>query len=293
MVAYKHLSAEKRYLIYIAHSKGLKQTEIASMIGVNKSTISRELHRNKTENNIYVWDKAQKKAEEKQKKSATNRQLPDIVKWQAIELLTTNQWSPQQISGYLKKQGISISHKTIYKIIHADETGELKKHCRHKLKYRRHRHPKHITKATNIRNRTSIHERPTEADGTRFGDWEMDLIVDGHNNCILTMIERSTDYLLMHKLANKQADTTARMAWRLLLPYKEKILTITTDNGSEFANHEWLSKRIKIIPSPSLRCYSSLYHNVALCLIRYVFEHPLHLLDGHFLVDRLGLSGMQ
>ena len=217
MIAYKHLSAEQRYFIYIAHSKGVSQTQIASLIGVHKSTISRELHRNKTENNIYVWDKAQKKAEEKQKKSATNHQIPEIVKWQAIELLTNNQWSPQQISGYLRKQNIFISHKTIYKIIHSDNTGELRKHCRHKLKYRRHQH-KHITKATNIPNRISIHDRPKEADGTRFGDWEMDLIVDGHNNSILTLVERSTDFLLMHKLPNKQADTTARMAWRLLLP---------------------------------------------------------------------------
>ena len=56
------------------------------------------------------------------------------------------------------------------------------------------------TKATNIRNRVSIHERPAEADGKRFGDWEMDLIVDKDNHAILTMIERSTNFLLMSKL---------------------------------------------------------------------------------------------
>ena len=62
----------------------------------------------------------------------------------------------------------------------------------HKLCYRR-REKKQLrqTKATNIPNRTSIHERPAEANGKRFGDWEMDLIVDSRQRVILTLVERS------------------------------------------------------------------------------------------------------
>lgn len=88
-----------------------------------------------------------------------------------MELLTKEQWSPKQIAGRLKKEGDNISHETIYSMIRSDETGELARNCRHKMKYDKRPSRKHETKATNIKNRVSIHERPPEADGTRFGDW--------------------------------------------------------------------------------------------------------------------------
>ena len=115
------------------------------------------------------------------------------------------------------------------------------------------------TKATNIRNRVSIHERPAEADGKRFGDWEMDLIVDKNNHAILTMIERSTNFLLMSKLKyGKKVMPLAKTVWKLLLSYKgDKLLTITTDNGSEFAEHEWISKHLGGVPVYFTDSYSS------------------------------------
>ena len=118
----------------------------------------------------------------------------------AEQLIKDEQWSPKQIAVVLAKEGIHISHETIYKFIREDETGELARNCRHKTKYTRKARKRKETKATNIRNRVSIHERPAEADGKRFGDWEMDLIVDKDNHAILTMIERSTNFLLMSKL---------------------------------------------------------------------------------------------
>ena len=53
-----------------------------------------------------------------------------------------------------------------------------------------------------ISDRTSIHSRPEQADGKRFGDFEMDLIVDSHNHAILTIVERSANMLFMAKLAH-------------------------------------------------------------------------------------------
>jgi len=133
-------------------------------------------------------------------------------------------------------------------MIHADESGKLVRNCRHKMAYHR-RHPKvRETKATNIKNRVSIHERPIEADGKRFGDWGMDLIVDSNSNAILTMVERSTNYLLMAKLKEgKKSMPLAKTVWRLLLPYKGRTFrTITTDNGSDFAAHEWIMDKLGV-----------------------------------------------
>ena len=105
------------------------------------------------------------------------------------------------------------------------------------MKYKRKAFRRHETKATNIHNRVSIHQPPAEADGKRFGDWEMDLIVDKDSNAILTLTERSTNFLLVEKLRHgKKAKPLAQAVWRLFLPYKgEALKSITTDNGSEFA----------------------------------------------------------
>ena len=103
--------------------------------------------------------------------SVSNRKVPQHVVKQAINLLLEEDWSPKQISGKLALEGIHISHERIYKEIRKDQTGEFKKHCRHKMKYRHHIHHKTKTAGKSlIPDRVSIHERPIEADGKRFGD---------------------------------------------------------------------------------------------------------------------------
>lgn len=245
---YKHLTREQRYVIYLGKQKGETLEMIAQSIGVNKSTVSRELRRNSTASGKYVWNKAHEMSEGRRKRSPGNRGLDSTLVWHIKELIRNEQWSPRQISGRLANEGISVSHETIYSIIRKDGTGELAAQCRHKMKYHRSPSRKRETKATNIKNRVSIHERPAEADGKRFGDWEMDLIVDKDSNDILTLVERSTNFLLMEKLKyGKKAKPLAKTVWRLLLPYKGAALkTITTDNGSEFAEHEWITKNLNV-----------------------------------------------
>ena len=253
---YKHLTREQRYAIYLGKQKGETLETVARSIGVHKSTVSREIRRNSTPNGKYVWNKAHDMAGSRLCHTPGsrlchtpgNRGLDDVLKWRIIELIRNDQWSPRQISGRLKKEGISVSHEAIYAMIRKDESGELASHCRHRMKYRRRASRRHETRATNIRNRVSIHERPAEADGKRFGDWEMDLIVDRDSNAILTLTERSTNFLLMEKLRyGKKAKPLARVVWRLLLPYKgEALKSITTDNGSEFAEHEWITEKLHV-----------------------------------------------
>ena len=245
---YKHLTREQRYAIYLGKQKGETLETIARSIGVHKSTVSREVRRNSTPNGKYVWNKAHGMAESRLCRTPGNRRLDDVLKWRIVELIRNEQRSPRQISGRLKREGISVSHETVYAIIRKDGSGELASHCRHRMKYRRKAFRRHETKASNIRNRVSIHERPAEADGTRFGDWEMDLIVDRDSNAVLTLTERSTNFLLMEKLRHgKKAKPLAKAVWRLLLPYKgEALKSITTDNGSEFAEHEWITRKLHV-----------------------------------------------
>ena len=181
---------------------------------------------------------------ERRKRSTGNAALAPELVWRIKQIIIEEQWSPRQISGALRKEGISVSHQSIYNIIHADTTGELAGHTRHKLKYK-HR-PKH--KAFPIANRTSIHQRPEEANGKRFGDFEMDLIVDRYNHAILTVVERSTNMLFMRRLRyGKKSEPLANEVCRLLLPYKKHIKTITTDNGPEFAAHKLITERLGVV----------------------------------------------
>lgn len=73
--------------------------------------------------------------------------------------------------------------------------GDLYKNCRHRLK---HRNRSVGSDRVKIPNRASIHDRPEEADGNRLGDLEMDTIVGkGNKDAIVTIIDRSTDWLIM------------------------------------------------------------------------------------------------
>lgn len=132
------------------------------------STVGREISRNRTETGKYVWDKADDIA------VSRSRRISEALRWRVKQLITDEQWSPGKISGIVGN-------------------------CRHKMTYHWRHSKVRETKATNIKNRVSIHERPAETDGKRFGVWEMDLIVDSNSNAILTVIERSANFLLMAK----------------------------------------------------------------------------------------------
>ena len=236
---YKQLTSEQRSQIFALLQRKSPRKEIVRIVGISQSTLSRELKRNSSPSGKYVWFKAHDKAMERRKRSVSNAALSPELVWRIKQIIIEEQWSPRQISGALKNEGVSVSHQSIYNIIHADATGELASHTRHKLKYR-HR-PK--CKASPIACRTSIHQRLKEANGKRFGDFEMDLIVDHYNHAILTIVERSTNMLFMTKLPHgKKSEPLAKEVLRLLLPYRKHIKTITTDNGPEFAAHKMITE---------------------------------------------------
>ena len=244
---YKQLTREQRYAIYLGIKEGKSQKAIARLINVHPSTVSREINRNKNRYGHYPWTHADENARFRRERCPGNRSLKASVLRQALELLRKEDWSPRQISGYLSLRGIRISHESIYSRIRSDESGELRKHCRHGMKYRRHKRVAHKTKVRNIPDRVSIHGRPAEANGARFGDWEMDLIVGkGQKSAILTLCERSRNYLLMERLPKgENPQGVAETAIRLLWLYRKDVRTITTDNGSEFRDHRRISEALK------------------------------------------------
>jgi IS30 family transposase len=79
----------------------------------------------------------------------------------------------------------------------------------------------------------------------RFGDWEIDLIEGaGHKSFALTLVERKAQFALIVKASDKQADTIQTKIINALAPYKELVHTITSDNGKEFANHQFVAQKL-------------------------------------------------
>lgn len=161
--------------------------------------------------------------------------------------MTEEQWSPAQIVGYLRMKGKpAVCIETIYAYIRADKEngGELWKHCRHQLK---HRQRQVSAPYVAVQNRTMIDARPADWNGTTPGDFEMDTIIgkDG-KGAIVTLVEKNTNFTLARKLPEgKNAKALAKAVILMLLPYIGKIRSITTDNGSEFAEHILIAKRLK------------------------------------------------
>ena len=178
---------------------------------------------------------------------AGRRGKESLLWWRVERMIVDEGWSPAQASGVLRKDGTPICKQTIYNHVHADPSGRLAGHLPHRLKYNRRTRVRPVTKATNIADRTSIHDRPVEADGTRFGDWEMDTIVDPKGHAILTLTERSINFILMERLTEgRKALPTAKAVARLLFPYCKTLKTITTDNGCEFAAHLEITRRLSL-----------------------------------------------
>lgn len=232
----------QRYEIYLGLKRKWSYSRIAREIGVSKSTVSREIRRNAKDDGSYVWKKAAAKSRSRKHGFKGNHRKPEELWWR-IDRMIEEDWSPGQVAGVLCKEGTHICKQTIYNHVHADTSGKLARHMPHELKYVRRMKKLPVTKATNIKDRTSIHERPKEADGKRFGDWEMDTIVDSYGHAILTLTERSTNFILMERLPEgRKAAPTAKAVVRLLFPYRSKVRTITTDNGCEFAAHADITK---------------------------------------------------
>ncbi len=136
---YHQLISEQRSQIFALLQKKIARKEIAAIVGISQATLSREIKRNSTPSGKYIWTKAHDMAMQRRERTGTNSKLSDELVWRIKEYIVNDQWSPRQISGYLRvNDGIRVSHQSIYNIIHDDPTGKLAGHTRHKMKYRHH-----------------------------------------------------------------------------------------------------------------------------------------------------------
>lgn len=246
-MTYKHLTQELRYQIYAFSKANWTQKRMAQEIGVDKSTISRELKRNRGLRG-YRPQQAQKMAEERKKNANKQVKMKVYAKFMIAQKIRLD-WSPEQISGYFARhQVLDISHQTIYTYIQEDRQrgGDLYKHLRRSNKKRKKRYGSTNFRGQ-IKNRTMIDERPKIVEErSRIGDWEVDTIVGkDQKGIIVTAVERKSKYLIARPVHNKSEKVVADALVDSLKQYKNQVYTLTSDNGKEFAGHEKIAQNLK------------------------------------------------
>ena len=240
-MSYSQLTYEQRYLIYEFLKMGYKQTEIAEAIGVNKSTISRELKRN-TGKRGYRYKQAQRRAE-RRKRKAKRRITPE--NWLIIEGYLQKDFSPEQTSHWVfQGYGIQVSPEWIYQHVWEDKRngGQLYRHLRRQKKYRKR--GANGDKRGKMPQRKGIEERPAIVDGReRIGDWEADTIIGkGMKGAIVTLVDRKSRFLRMGLVEQRTKEAVKERIFELLKGYP--VHTITCDNGMEFAAHEEIAQAL-------------------------------------------------
>lgn len=243
---HKQLTLDQRYQIRAYMQAGFSKPKIASLLGVHKTTIYRELHRN-TCLMHYIPRFAQMKADGRRKNACKKIRFTNSVR-RKVEYFLKLDFSPEQISGHLAKEHqIHISHETIYQHIWADkhQGGKLYTHLRHNCHKRRRRYRTNDRRGQ-IPDRVMIDERPAIVDAReRVGDWEIDtLIGKNHKGALITAVERKTKYTRIRHVSSRKADLVAATIIQMLKPYQNKVFTITVDNGSEFSTHQKIAEAL-------------------------------------------------
>jgi len=245
MRTYRQLTQEQRYQIYALKKTKHTLVEIADVIGVHKSSISRELKRNRGKRG-YRPQQAQELALERRSKG-----VPRITAegWVLVERLLRQDWSPEQISGRLKKeQKVCISHEWIYQYVLKDKQagGDLYRHLRCQKK-RRKRYGSYDRRGK-LPNCRSIEERPVMVSARkRLGDWEVDtLLGKKHKHVMVTLTERKSRFSLLGKASRRTARAVRQQVCKLLLPVKNQVHTLTSDHGKEFADHERIAETLQL-----------------------------------------------
>jgi len=261
----QHLTYEKRVRIQsliFDHPWSLSQSAIAKIVKVSKGTISNELKRFKQNYTPYNAQIAQDMADEKRKKA--NK----IIHWRTIVWSELEEYIVDKIQAYRSPEQISmtwndlhwdnISRSTIYDYIYQYHPERKKQYLRRKWKKYKHG----TAHKVKILNRISIDERPKEVEDMN-NEWhlEWDTIVwDNKSDCIITIVDRKTSFLRAMVVKLKPWEdlsvVVSTLMWNVLSwVRRELVQTLTLDNGTEFADHEYIT----------LRSWTKVY-----------FAHPYH-----------------
>ena len=246
-MSYHQLTENERYQIYALKKVGVTQKEIARLLNRNESTISRELRRNQGLKG-YRPKQAQQLSDQRRSTAEKAIKVTKEIEGKIHQLIRLD-LSPQQVVDYLRTEKVvSLHHETIYQLIYTEKKlgNDLHEHLRIANKPYRKRYGSYDRRGR-IVNRRSIDDRPLVVDQrSRIGDWEGDTVIGkNRRGALLTLVERKTLYTIIVKLKGKNSQELAEAAIVALHPLRDRVHTITFDNGLEFAAHEQMAAALE------------------------------------------------
>jgi len=251
MKKYNQLTADERDKIAIFMARSFNFSDIAMLLGRNRSTISREIRRNgAAKYNCYTPHAAEARSKFRKSAANTHTRLKNTFIRDYIHQKIKDGWTPEITAGTLKKEhpGNTISHEAIYQYIYAD-APELKKHLPRYHRVRRKRKAKKTGSVDNIPNRVGIDLRPAKINSrSEFGHWESDSMVSRQSHsAIVVQLERLSRYVKLKKVtANKAEAVSAGIIQNLdkIDPSLRK--SITYDNGKENVKHQDVNQALNM-----------------------------------------------
>lgn len=243
---FTHLTPEERDEIAIMRAQGKSLNDIAQKLQRTKSTISRELQRNRSSvYNVYLSHRAQQRAMERKSAAHQRPRLKNGTIRRYVTSKLKQGWSPEQIAGRLGTNypELSISHEAIYQYLYdgrVRQNEDLVPYLPRAHKRRQQKGHRHTHRSLHIPQRISINDRPEHISTRKqFGHWETDSVISRQSTAALNVsVERKSRFTKITKMNKKSAQQTRCALTRTLsrLPAHAR-QTITYDNGSENVGH--------------------------------------------------------
>jgi transposase, IS30 family len=265
MKGYKHLTFTDRLKIEAWQKVNVKPKKMAEQLGVHISTIYRELKRgvytrlnsDLTQEQKYSPDIAEKKYRESLKAKGTQIKIGNDYEFATyLEYkVSVEKYSPEAVLGEIKKENLkfntSISKTTFYRYI---DNGIFLTLSNKDLPVKRNRKKNYnkIKKPARVPKGNSIEKRPKEIENRiSFGHWEMDCVEGkkGTKKTLLVLTERKTRNEIIMLMKDKTAKSVVKSLNKIEKEYgtkmfKKVFLSITVDNGSEFADYKGIEQSI-------------------------------------------------
>lgn len=252
----RRLGLFERAVIQIKHTEGQSHARIAKAIGCSRSTVTRELNRNRGSDGTYFAPRAQSVTEKRRLRPRPRRFDRDLELRALVLECLTNRFSPQQTAAHLQetfpdRKELHVSHETIYQALYVQGGGSLRQELAREKALRsgrttripHSRFPKGLKKSWV--EGCSISTRPPEvADRSVPGHWEGDLVLGaGNKSAIITLVERSTRMVLLRRLPKRHdTDSVVPLLVEMIksLPAAMR-KSLTWDQGPEMSSHASLT----------------------------------------------------
>ena len=237
---YTQLRLKDRRRISIYLEMGLKIKEIANKLGRHKATIYRELQRNRT-GKYYLPGVANDKALKRKEHNRPCKLKSDRKLYGYFLRKLRKGWSPEQISGRLKKRNKKYyaSPETMYRYIYRGNNKRLCKYLPQRRLKRKKRYTRSKRQNIYLMNRL-VYRRPEEINNREtYGHWEGDSLEFSTNRkkMVVTLVERKTRAVMLIKNEERKSEKVmTKIADKSRCVVKKAFCSVTFDQGKEFSN---------------------------------------------------------